>query len=107
MANILALLTCLTLQIDSISLKQLGCIIQGMFAMTGRVTMLGISRWNGADLSIHRLKNVGRRSLTMACDRRRCSLSGRQRRIIVKLASSEENNLGSEEKNTTTHVSVC
>ncbi len=47
MANILALLTCLTLQIDSISLKQLGCIIQGMFAMTGRVTMLGISRWTG------------------------------------------------------------
>jgi putative transposase len=42
MANILALLTCLTLQIDSTSLKQLGCILQGMFAMTGRVTMLGL-----------------------------------------------------------------
>jgi putative transposase len=47
MPDILALLTCLTLQLDNTSLKQLGCIIQGMFAMSGRVTMLGISRWTG------------------------------------------------------------
>jgi hypothetical protein len=47
MADILALLTCLTLQLDNTSLKQLGCIIRGMFAMSGRVTMLGISRWTG------------------------------------------------------------
>ncbi len=47
MPDILALLTCLTFQIDDTSWKQLGCIIQGMFAMSGRVTMLGISRWTG------------------------------------------------------------
>ncbi len=47
MPNILALLTCLTFHLDHTSLKQLGCIIQGMFAMSGRVTMLGISRWTG------------------------------------------------------------
>lgn len=39
MPNILALLTCLTLQTNRTSLKQLGCIIEGMFPM------LGISRW--------------------------------------------------------------
>lgn len=47
MPNILALLTCLTFHIDNTTLKQLACIIQAMFAMTGRVTMLGISRWAG------------------------------------------------------------
>ncbi len=47
MPNILALLTCLTFHIDHTSLKQLGCIIQAMFAISGRVTMLGISRWAG------------------------------------------------------------
>lgn len=41
MANILALLTCLTLQINSTSLKQLGCIIHGIFPI------LAISRWIG------------------------------------------------------------
>lgn len=47
MPNILALLTCLTFDMDDTSLRQLACIIQAMFAMTGRVTMLGISRWAG------------------------------------------------------------
>ena len=47
MPNILALLTCLTFDMDNTTLKQLACIIQALFAMTGRVTMLGISRWAG------------------------------------------------------------
>lgn len=47
MPNILALLTCLTFHIDHTTLKQLSNIIQAMFAMTGRVTMFGISRWAG------------------------------------------------------------
>ena len=47
MPNILALLTCLTFDIDNTTLKQLACIIQALFAVTGRVTMLGLSRWAG------------------------------------------------------------
>ena len=47
MPNILALLTCLTFDMNNTTLKQLACIIQALFAMTGRVTMLGISRWAG------------------------------------------------------------
>lgn len=47
MSEILTLLTCLTFELNNTSLKHLGCIIQAMLAMTGRVTMLGISRWAG------------------------------------------------------------
>jgi len=47
MPDILALLSCLTLDLDSTSLKHLGCIVQALLAMSGRVTMLGISRWAG------------------------------------------------------------
>ena len=47
MPEILALLSCLTFELNSTSLKHLGCIIQAMLAMSGRVTMLGISRWGG------------------------------------------------------------
>ncbi len=47
MPEILTLLSCLTFDLNSISMKHLGCIIQAMLAMSGRVTMLGISRWAG------------------------------------------------------------
>ena len=47
MPEILTLLSCLTFDLNSTSLKHLGCIIQAMLAMSGRVTMLGISRWAG------------------------------------------------------------
>ncbi len=47
MPEILTLLTCLTFELNNTSLKHLGAIIQGMLAMSGRVTMLGISRWAG------------------------------------------------------------
>ncbi len=47
MPEILTLLSCLTFDLNSTSLKHLGGIIQAMLAMTGRVTMLGISRWAG------------------------------------------------------------
>jgi putative transposase len=45
--DILALLTCLIFELDKADLKHLACIIPGMLAMSGRVTMLGISRWTG------------------------------------------------------------
>ena len=47
MPEILTLLSCLTFSLNSTSLKHLSVIIQAMLAMTGRVTMLGISRWAG------------------------------------------------------------
>ena len=47
MPEILTLLTCFTFELNNTNLKQLGCIIQAMLAMSGRVTMRGISRWAG------------------------------------------------------------
>ena len=47
MPEILTLNRCLTFDLNSTSLKHLGGIIQAMLAMSGRVTMLGISRWAG------------------------------------------------------------
>ena len=47
MPDILTLLSCLIFDLNDTSIKQMGCIIQGILAMSGRVTMLGISRWAG------------------------------------------------------------
>jgi putative transposase len=47
MFDILSLLTCLIPYIGSTPLGQLSVIITAMLAMSGRVTMLGISRWAG------------------------------------------------------------
>lgn len=45
MPDILALLHCLQPSIGATSVRQLNRIALAMLAMTGRVTMLGISRW--------------------------------------------------------------
>ena len=45
MFDILALLQCLLPQIKVTTMRQLNQIIIAMLAMSGRVTMLGISRW--------------------------------------------------------------
>ncbi len=47
MFDILSLLQCLLPQINATTMRQLNQIIMGMLAMSGRVTMLGISRWTG------------------------------------------------------------
>ncbi|MBG1269300.1 transposase [Nostoc sp. WHI] len=47
MFNILSLLQCLLPQINATTMRQLNQIILAMLAMSGRVTMLGISRWAG------------------------------------------------------------
>lgn len=47
MQDILPLLYCLQPSIGVTSVRQLNRIVQAMLAMTGRVTMLGISRWTG------------------------------------------------------------
>ena len=45
MTEIIAILEALSPSLSTNSLKQLGLIIESMLSMTGRVTMLGISRW--------------------------------------------------------------
>jgi hypothetical protein len=47
MMNILALLQNLSPCLDKTTIRQLSRIVSAMLAMTGRVTMLGISRWTG------------------------------------------------------------
>lgn len=45
MIEILALLQCLSPSLDRVTIRQFSLIIPALLAMTGRVTMLGISRW--------------------------------------------------------------
>ena len=47
MVNILALLQCIQPYLSKTDLGRMSRIIQAMLSMTGRVTMLGISRWAG------------------------------------------------------------
>jgi len=45
--NILALLQCIQPYISKTNLRRMNRIVQAMLSMTGRVTMLGLSRWAG------------------------------------------------------------
>ena len=45
MPDIISVLQCLSQCLDKTTLRQLGYIVPAMMAMTGRVTMLGLSRW--------------------------------------------------------------
>lgn len=57
MIDILALLQHLSPHLNKTTIRQLSRIIPAMLAMTGRVTMLGISRWTekgGSYRTIHR-----------------------------------------------------
>jgi hypothetical protein len=47
MPDILALLQCLVPSVSTTTLRQMSVITTAMITMTGRVTMLGISRWAG------------------------------------------------------------
>jgi hypothetical protein len=47
MMNILALLQCIQPDLSKTDLRQLSRIAQAMLSITGRVTMLGLSRWAG------------------------------------------------------------
>src|SRR5712692_8102899 len=46
--DILALLQCLAPILSVTTIRQLSRIVFALLALTGRVTMLGISRWTGA-----------------------------------------------------------
>ena len=47
MFNIISRLQCLKTCLSSTAISQLNVIVTALLAMTGRVTMLGISRWAG------------------------------------------------------------
>jgi putative transposase len=47
MLDIVALLQCFRPFVTATTLRQFSTIILALLAMTGRVTMLGISRWAG------------------------------------------------------------
>ena len=59
--EIMPLLICLNSYLNNTTLRQLNCIVEGMLSMTGRVTMLGISRWTekgGSYRTIQRFFNL-------------------------------------------------
>ena len=58
--DIIIVLQCLSQCLDKTTLRQLSCIVSAVLAMTGRVTMLGISRWTepgGSYRTIQRFYN--------------------------------------------------
>jgi putative transposase len=58
--DIIIVLQCLSQCLDKTTLRQLSCIVPAVLAMTGRVTMLGISRWTepgGSYRTIQRFYN--------------------------------------------------
>ena len=61
MIDIIIVLQCLGQCVDKTTLRQLSCIVPAMLAMTGRVTMLGLSRWTekgGSYRTIQRFFNT-------------------------------------------------
>ena len=46
MSDLSLLLALLSTHLDRTTAKQLAIIVESMFTMTGRITMLGISRWS-------------------------------------------------------------
>ena len=61
MPEIIIVLQCLSQCVNKTSLRQLNSIVSAMLAMTGRVTMLGLSRWTeqgGSYRTIQRFYNT-------------------------------------------------
>ena len=47
MSDIMLILSCLSYELDKTSQRRLARIAEAMLSMTGRITMLGLSRWSG------------------------------------------------------------
>ena len=56
MFNTLTILSCLNSSLDTTTLNRLTTIVTAMLTMTGRVTMLGISRWTDDGGSYHTIQ---------------------------------------------------
>jgi putative transposase len=63
MNEIITLLACLEQNLDATTIRQLSRVAGGMLAMTGRVTMLGISRWAGKGGSYRTVQRLFNRVL--------------------------------------------
>jgi putative transposase len=46
MPDIMVVLACLSQGLEPTTLRQLGCVIEAMRSISGRVTMKGLSRWS-------------------------------------------------------------
>jgi len=66
MVNIIAVLQCLGQYLDKSTLQQLNCIVLAMLAMSGRVTMLGISRWTDEGGSYRTIQRFYHRTIAWA-----------------------------------------
>lgn len=47
MYEILSLLQCLMFHVDRTTLRRMNIVVSALLAMSGRITMRGISRWSG------------------------------------------------------------
>ena len=47
MSDIMQILTCLSYELDKTTQRRLARIAEALLSMTGRITMLGLSRWSG------------------------------------------------------------
>lgn len=66
MADIILIIGCLSQCLDRTTLGQLGRIIPAMLAMTGRVTMLGLSRWTEQGSSYRTIQRFFNTSINWA-----------------------------------------
>lgn len=60
--DLLPLLACLAPCLNSTTLRRLACVVAALLAMTGRVTLLGLSRWTeegGSYRTVQRFFNTG------------------------------------------------
>ncbi len=66
MTDISVLLQCLSFCVDSTTLCRLEVIVLSVLSMTGRVTMLGISRWSDAGGSYRTIQRFYTSSINWA-----------------------------------------
>lgn len=66
MADMITVLQCLSQCLDKTTLRQLNYIVPAMLAMTGRVTMLGVSRWTGKGGSYRTIQRFFNSSIVWA-----------------------------------------
>ena len=63
MPDIMVVLACLSQCVEPTTLRQLGCVIEAMLSISGRVTMRGLSRWSGKGGSYRTIQRVFTTSL--------------------------------------------
>jgi putative transposase len=64
MPDIMVLFACLSQCIEPTALRQLGRVVEAMLAMSGRVTMRGLSRWSGTGGSYRTIQRFFNTSLS-------------------------------------------